>query len=63
LASRSPEITWIEKELFLNSSAGTNLEEEHQLEAVSEINIDGFNTGSGFSEVGIAPSCEGLKNN
>ena len=39
----------------------TNLEEEHQLEAVSEVNIDGFNAGSGFSEVGIAPSCEGLK--
>ena len=38
----------------------SNLEKEHQLEAVSEVNIDGFNAGSGFSKVGIAPSCEGL---
>ena len=42
-------------------AAETNLEEQHQLEAVSEVNIDGFNAGSCFSKVGIAPSCEGLK--
>ena len=39
----------------------TYLEEKHQLEAISEVDIDGFDASSSFSEVGIAPSCEGLK--
>ena len=41
--------------------AGDDLEEEHQLEAVSEVCGDVLDAGTGLSQVGVAPCREGLR--
>ena len=45
---------------FGESFAGDDFEQEHEFEAVSEVGGDFFDAGAGFSEVGVAPCCEGL---
>ena len=41
--------------------AGDDLEEEHKFETISEVDINGLDTGTSFAEVGVAPSGECLK--
>ena len=40
---------------------GDNLQEEHKFETITEVDINGLDTGTSFAEVGVAPSGECLE--
>lgn len=46
---------------FGQGFAGDDLQQQHELQSITEVLIDVFNAGAGFAEVAVAPCRKGLE--